>query len=153
MKHIKEFKSFIKRVDEKGFVWDPKIHGADGIIKQKEIDPDEHIAPIFIPTGIYDNESKYMICAYKILSKDNRYIKVENIQEIPVRKGFYFDDTPGGNRLTKVVDLPIKQVIIGKDLPDGYTEISIPYWLYKKNINDLRIMKLDKSKYRLRNIT
>ena len=148
MKHIKEYNEF-KISEKRGFKWDPEIHGISGELK--EPDTDVHTVPTFMPTGVYDPESKYMICAYKILSKDDKYVKIENIQEIPISKGFYADDMFGANRLIKVVDLPIKQVIIGKDLPDGYTEISIPYWLYKKHSMDLRVMKVDKEKYRFRN--
>ncbi len=102
---------------------------------------------------VYDQETRSMTGAYKVISNDGVTTSIENYQEIPELKGsrplIYMDDKLSGIRIKKVVNIPSDQIKIGADLGDGYFDISIPYFIFKKYDSDLEIKKLS-DRYRVK---
>lgn len=102
---------------------------------------------------LYDQETRSMTGAYKLVSDKDGVTSIENYQEIPEIKGgkplIYMDDKLSGIRVKKVVELPSDKIKIGEDLGGGYFEISIPYSLFKKHDADLEIKKLS-DRYRVK---
>lgn len=103
---------------------------------------------------IYDKESKVMIGVYKVISKDDEFVTLENSQEIPEIRGgqqiFYANNMLSANRYIRIIKLPTDKITIGNKIEDGYFEIKIPYWLYKDYKAILDIKKLDPEKYQIR---
>ena len=104
----------------------------------------------------FDSVNKTMTGKYKIVGDFEWYIDIENYIEQPGHKGKdnvgYMDGMRAGTRYTKIAQLPKSQITIGETDGDDMTTITIPYWLYKKNEDKLRVTeKLDPKRYRVKN--
>jgi len=104
---------------------------------------------------VFNSEDKTMTGKYKIVGDFEWYIEVENYIEKAGYKGKtnmgYMDGMKVGTRYTKKAQLPKSQITIGETDVDGMTTITFPYWLYKKNEDNLRTTnKLNPKLYRVK---
>lgn len=122
--------------------------------KNESVD-DPEIKPLF-----YDGNSKCVIGIYKLISRDDNITKILNIQELeaygnmlPFTRGegklYYADNKMSGYSIKRVIELPTKKIHLLREFENGYCELSIPYYIYKPLIKKLKILKLDKSLYRI----
>lgn len=100
---------------------------------------------------VYNSENKTITSEYRIIGDTDKIIEIENYIEVPNYRGRtdigLADGRMRGSRYRKTSKLPKSQVTIGETNEEGLTTITIPYWLYKKNEDDLRTNVLDKTKY------
>jgi hypothetical protein len=103
---------------------------------------------------VYDETNKTMTGSYKILKDSEHYMVIENLQEFPGHKGKtnigYMDGKMAGTSYRKTIDLPHSQITVGETDDEGLTSITMPYSLYKKFQDKLKIKKLDKDRYRVK---
>jgi hypothetical protein len=103
----------------------------------------------------FNSSDKTITNKYKIVGDFEWYIQIENYDERVGHKGKttigYMDGKMAGTRYTKKAQLPKSQITIGETDEDGMTTITIPYWLYKKDENNLRVTeKLNPETYRVK---
>lgn len=122
--------------------------------------PEPTIGPLF-----YNPDNKCMCGIYKVIKRDDNITTIENIQEIeafgymlPNSRGgknklYYFDGTEVGYGIKRIVDLPTKKVHLIKEIGDDYCEFNIPYFVYKPLEKELKILKLDKKIFSVKDMT
>ena len=106
---------------------------------------------------VFNGEDRSMTGKYTIVGDYEKYIEIENKQEYRGHRGKthigYMDGMMAGSRFTKRAKLPKSQITIGETDNEGMTTITLPYWLYKKNKQDLYITnKLDDAVYRVKDL-
>lgn len=97
----------------------------------------------------YNSENKTITTKYKIIGKTTTQLTIENLQEVS-EDFVYMDGKSSGYSLVKTTKLPISQITIGETDENDLTEITLPYWLYKKDSINLEIKKLDHSIFRIK---
>lgn len=92
---------------------------------------------------VYNPEDKSVVGAYMITNDYPNMIEVLNIKEILDNSGLFLDGAESYNIHIKFAKLPKSQIEILGDVPskDGFVYIKIPYWLYKKNTDNLSIKR------------
>lgn len=103
------------------------------------------IEPVFdFYDNVYDPKAKTMTGAYMITGEDDNTVQVMNIKEVPRENRIYMDNAQEYNLNIQKFNLPKSQVKVeGRDEDmDGFYYITIPYWLYKKMIDQLEIKRL-----------
>lgn len=97
-----------------------------------------------------------MVGVYKILSTDDNFTTLENLQEIQEMKGgskiLYGNGMLSGLRYKKIIKIPSNKITIGKEIEDGYFEVKITYGVYKENQKDLAIRKLNPELFKIRDM-
>jgi hypothetical protein len=92
----------------------------------------------------YVPEDKSIVGAYMITSEDENNIQVMNIKEIARENRIFMDNAQEYNLNIQKFNLPKSQIeVLGKDEDmDGFNYIKIPYWLYKKMIDQLEVIRI-----------
>ena len=105
---------------------------------------------------VYDGETKTMSGFYKVLSTDDDKTTLQNDQERAGYKGKrnigYMDGTIHGDLTIQTISLDTSLITIGDDNDEGLTRITYPYWMYSLYKSKLEIKKLDKNKYKIKNV-
>ncbi len=110
-------------------------------IKEQE---EPNLTPDFYK-NVYNPEDKSITGAYTIYDETDKMVEVLNIQELKSDKGLYMDGAEPYNIKINKVKLPKSQIeIIGPvEGKDNFVYIKIPYWLFKKQTNELTTKKLN----------
>jgi hypothetical protein len=121
----------------------------EGLNEQEE-EPKEdtpNLTPDFYKS-VYNPEDKSIIAAYTIYDETDKMIELLNVKEFFTGKGVYMDGADPYNIKTHKVKLPKSQIeIIGPvEGKEGFQYIKIPYWLFKKQSDDLSIKRYPKLK-------
>lgn len=96
---------------------------------------------------IYVPEDKSVVGAYMITNENENSIEVLNIKELPDGK-IYFDNSISYAISIQKVKLPKSQIKIVKEIEGkpGFYFIKIPYWLYKKNEDELKVSRINRKR-------
>jgi hypothetical protein len=86
----------------------------------------------------YDKKNRTMVASYKIIDEDQDTITVLNIQEIYSNNRIFMDSKKSYNEIINKVILPKKYIKITKSMFKDEFKITMPYWLWKKNVNKLK---------------
>ena len=116
-----------------------RIKEVMGVISEQDISPSyDFNKTTYIP------EDKSIVGAYMITGEDNNSIQVMNIKEMARENRIFMDNAQEYNLNIQKFDLPKSQVeILGKDEEmEGFNYIKIPYWLYKKMIDQLEVIRI-----------
>jgi hypothetical protein len=116
-----------------------RIKEVMGVVLKPEIEP----VYDFYKT-VYNPEDKSITGAYMITGEDNNSIQVMNIKEMARENRIFMDNAQDYNLNIQKFDLPKSQVeVLGKDEEmEGFNYIKIPYWLYKKMIDQLEVIRI-----------
>jgi hypothetical protein len=92
---------------------------------------------------VYIPEEKVMVGAYMVTGDNGKMIEVLNIKEFLDNSGLFMDGAESYNIYIYFSKLPKSQIqmlgpVEGKE---GFEFIKIPYWLYKKNVEELSIKR------------
>jgi len=109
-----------------------RIKEVMGVVLKPEIEP----VYDFYKT-VYNPEDKSITGAYMITGEDENNIQVMNIKEMARENRIFMDNAQEYNLNIQKFNLPKSQIeVLGKDEDmDGFNYIKIPYWLYKKMID------------------
>ena len=120
-----------------------RIKGVMGVVLKPEIEP----VYDFYRT-VYNPEDKSITGAYMITGEDENTIEVMNIKEMIRENRIYMDNAKEYSLNIQKFNLPKSQVeILGKDEQmEGFNYIKIPYWLYKKMIDQLEVIRIKDKK-------
>ena len=115
--------------------------------EEEESNEDTTITPDFYK-NVYNPEDKSIVGAYTIYDETDKMVELLNVKEILTNKGFYMDGADPYNIKIHKVKLPKSQIeILGPvEGKEGFQFIKIPYWLFKKQSDDLTIKRYPKSK-------
>ena len=122
----------------------------EGINEQEEEEPKEEtpeLTPDFYK-NVYNPDDKSIIGAYTIYDETDKMIELLNVKEILTGKGIYMDGADPYNIKIHKVKLPKSQIeILGPvEGREGFKYIKIPYWLFKKQSDDLSIKRYPRLK-------
>ena len=120
-----------------------RIKGVMGVVLKPEIEP----VYDFYKT-VYNPEDKSITGAYMITGEDENTIEVMNIKEMIRENRIYMDNAKEYSLNIQKFNLPKSQVeVLGKDEQmEGFNYIKIPYWLYKKMIDQLEVIRIKDKK-------
>ena len=120
-----------------------RIKGVMGVVLKPEIEP----VYDFYRT-VYNPEDKSITGAYMITGEDENTIEVMNIKEMIRENRIYMDNAKEYSLNIQKFNLPKSQVeVLGKDEQmEGFNYIKIPYWLYKKMIDQLEVIRIKDKK-------
>ena len=92
----------------------------------------------------YVPEDKSIVGAYMITGEDENNIQVMNIKEMARENRIFMDNAQDYSLNIQKFNLPKSQVeVLGKDEEmEGFNYIKIPYWLYKKMIDQLEVIRI-----------
>lgn len=116
-----------------------RIKEVMGVISEQEVDP---IYDFYKTT--YNPDDKSIVGAYMITGEDDKTIQVMNIKEMARENRIFMDNAQEYNLNIQKFNLPKSQIeVLGKDEDmDGFNYIKIPYWLYKKMIDQLEVIRI-----------
>lgn len=122
---LKEFEPVLAPVKE-----EPKKN----MYKDIELDFNKSI---FVPV------ENVIIAPYMIIKDSESSIEILNIKEYASETGAFWDEATPYTVTFHRLTLPKSQITILEDVSDkeGFKYIRIPYWLYKKNTEDLTIKR------------
>jgi tmRNA-binding protein len=109
------------------------------------VDLKPEIEPVYdFYKTVYNPEDKSITGAYMITGEDDNSIQVMNIKEMIRENRIYMDNAKEYNLNIQKFDLPKSQIqVLGEDEDmQGFHYIKIPYWLYKKMIDQLEIVRV-----------
>lgn len=109
------------------------------------VDLKPEIEPVYdFYKTVYDPKDKTITGAYMITGEDGNNIQVMNIKEMVRENSIFMDNAQPYYLNVQEFKLPKSQVeVLGKDEDmDGFNYIKIPYFLYKKMISQLEIVRL-----------
>ena len=111
-------------------------------------DTDENTLPYDFYKGEYIKEDKSFVAAYLLGEEVGKQIEVYNIIEYKDNYSAFMNGYTPYSITTHKVLLPTSQIEILGDVPnkEGFKFIKLPYWLYKKKQDDLRISRLNERK-------
>ncbi len=120
-----------------------RIKGVMGVVLKPEIEP----VYDFYRT-VYNPEDKSITGAYMITGEDENTIEVMNIKEMIRENRIYMDNAKEYSLDIQKFNLPKSQIeVLGKDEEmEGFHYIKIPYWLYKKMIDQLEVIRIKDKK-------
>ena len=121
----------------------------EGLNEQEE-EPKEdtpNLTPDFYK-NVYNPEDKSIIGAYTIYDETDKMVELLNVKETLTGKGFYMDGADPYNIKIHKVKLPKSQIeILGPvEGKEGFQYIKIPYWLFKKQSDDLTVKRYPRLK-------
>ena len=109
------------------------------------VDLKPEIEPVYdFYKTVYNPEDKSITGAYMITGEDDNNIEVMNIKEVARENRIYMDNAKEYSLNIQKFNLPKSQVeVLGKDEEmQGFNYIKIPYWLYKKMIDQLEVVRI-----------
>jgi hypothetical protein len=116
-----------------------RIKEVMGVISEQDVNPSyDFNKTTYIP------EDKSIVGAYMITGEDDNSIQILNIKEVVRENSIFMDNAQPYNLNVQQFNLPKSQVtVLGKvDGMEGFNYIKIPYFLYKKMIDQLDIVRL-----------
>lgn len=115
--------------------------------EEEKSNEDTAITPDFYK-NVYNPEDKSIVGAYTIYDETDKMVELLNVKEILTNKGFYMDGADPYNIKIHKVKLPKSQIeILGPvEGKEGFQYIKIPYWLFKKQSDDLTVKRYPKLK-------
>lgn len=123
---------------EGGFVNEQdEVSDEDG---QEEVDTNDYD----FMKGEYEADTKSYVGSYLVGEETPKQLEVYNIRQYPDNDSFFVSGhKPYSMSLHKTM-LPVSQIEILDDVPgkDGFKFIRMPYWFYKKNMEDLKIQRV-----------
>jgi hypothetical protein len=123
---------------EGGFVNEQEdVSDEDG---QEEVDTNDYD----FMKGEYEADTKSYVGSYLVGEETPKQLEVYNIRQYPDNDAFFISGhKPYSMSLHKAM-LPVSQIEILGDVPgkDGFKFIRMPYWFYKKNMEDLKIQRV-----------
>jgi hypothetical protein len=122
-----------------------------GINEQEEEEEPKQETPELTPDfykNVFNPEDKSIIGAYTIYDETDKMVELLNVKEILTGKGIYMDGADPYNIKIHKVKLPKSQIeILGPvDGKEGFQYIKIPYWLFKKQSDDLTVKRYPRLK-------
>jgi hypothetical protein len=120
----------------------------DDLFEQEEETKDEtSITPDFFK-NVYNPDDKSIVGAYTIYDETDKMVELLNVKETLTQKGIYMDGAEPYNIKIHKVKLPKSQIeILGPvEGKEGFQYIKIPYWLFKKQSDDLSVKRYPKLK-------
>lgn len=114
-----------------------------GVISEQEVDP---MYDFYKTT--YNPDDKSIVGAYMITGEDDKTIQVMNIKEMIRENRIYMDNAKEYSLGIHKFILPKSQVEVLDNVEgmEGFNYIKIPYWLYKKMIDQLEIVRIQGKK-------
>jgi hypothetical protein len=93
---------------------------------------------------IYIADDKSIVGPYMIIDENENFISLLNIKERVRDYHLFMDNAQSYDITIHRISLPKTNIevvgdVIGKE---GFKYIKLPYWLYKKNINDLEVKRI-----------
>lgn len=122
----------------------------------KELSEDEETTektPDFYKS-VYNPDDKSVIAAYLITGETDKMIEVLNLIEKQDERSTFLDNVQPFSFVPQKIKLPKSQIEIIGDVEgkEGLTYIKIPYWLFKKNQEQLKVSRIkDKKRYKIAN--
>lgn len=115
--------------------------------QEEESNENTTITPDFYK-NVYNPEDKSIVGAYTIYDETDKMVELLNVKEILTNKGIYMDGADPYNIKIHKVKLPKSQIeILGPvEGKEGFQYIKIPYWLFKKQSDDLTVKRYPKLK-------
>jgi hypothetical protein len=92
----------------------------------------------------YVPEDKSIVGAYMITGEDDNSIQILNIKEMARENSIFMDNAQPYYLNVQEFNLPKSQITVLDEVKDmeGFNYIKIPYFLYKKMIDQLEIIRL-----------
>ncbi len=131
-------------------------------LSRTSVSIDEFIERFELVKNLYDGiildfnkslyqEDKSIIGCYFITKDDEKMLNVLNVLETRIETSLGMDNAIPFKIQVKNAKLPKSQIEILKEdeIHKGFFYIKIPYWLYKKNSEDLKIKRIDNDLKRL----
>jgi hypothetical protein len=122
----------------------------------KELSEDEETTektPDFYKS-VYNPDDKSVIAAYLITGETDKMIEVLNLIEKQDERSTFLDNVRPFSFVPQKIKLPKSQIEIIGDVEgkEGLSYIKIPYWLFKKNQEQLKVSRIkDKKRYKIAN--
>lgn len=116
-----------------------RIKEVMGVISEQDVNPSYDFNK-----ATYVPEDKSIIGAYMITGEDNNSIQILNIKEMLRENSIFMDNAQPYNLNVQQFNLPKSQVTVLGEVEgmEGFNYIKIPYWLYKKMIEQLEIVRV-----------
>jgi hypothetical protein len=116
-----------------------RIKEVMGVISEQDVNPSyDFNKTTYVP------EDKAIVGAYMITGEDDNSIQILNIKEMINENSIFMDNAQPYFLNVQEFKLPKSQVtVLGEvDSMEGFNYIKIPYFLYKKMIDQLEIVRL-----------
>lgn len=116
-----------------------RIKEVMGVISEQDANPSyDFNNTTYIP------EDKSIVGAYMITGEDNNSLQILNIKEMIRENVIFMDNAQPYNLNVQQFNLPKSQVTVLGEVEgmEGFNYIKIPYWLYKKMIDQLQIVRV-----------
>lgn len=116
-----------------------RIKEVMGVILEQDVNPSYDFNKItYIP------EDKSIVAAYMITGEDENSVQILNIKEMIRENSIFMDNAQPYYLNVQEFNLPKSQATILGDVEgmEGFNYIKIPYFLYKKMIDQLEIVRL-----------
>jgi hypothetical protein len=116
-----------------------RIKEVMGVISEQDVNPSyDFNKTTYVP------EDKSIVGAYMITGEDDNSIQILNIKEMINENSIFMDNAQPYFLNVQEFKLPKSQVtVLGEvDSMEGFNYIKIPYFLYKKMIDQLEIVRL-----------
>lgn len=110
-----------------------------GVISEQDVNPSyDFNKTTYVP------EDKSIVGAYMITGEDDNNIQILNIKEMARENRFFMDNAQDYYLNIQKFNLPKSQVeVLGEvEGMEGFNYIKIPYFLYKKMIDQLEVIRI-----------
>jgi hypothetical protein len=116
-----------------------RIKEVMGVISEQDVNPSyDFNKTTYVP------EDKSIVGAYMITGEDDNNIQILNIKEMARENRFFMDNAQDYYLNIQKFNLPKSQVeVLGEvEGMEGFNYIKIPYFLYKKMIDQLEVIRI-----------
>jgi len=116
-----------------------RIKEVMGVISEQDVNPSyDFNKTTYVP------EDKSIVGAYMITGEDDNNIQILNIKEMARENSIFMDNAQPYYLNVQEFNLPKSQITVLDEVKDmeGFNYIKIPYFLYKKMIDQLEIIRL-----------
>jgi hypothetical protein len=116
-----------------------RIKEVMGVISEQDVNPSyDFNKTTYVPEG------KSIVGAYMITGEDDNNIQILNIKEMARENRFFMDNAQDYYLNIQKFNLPKSQVeVLGEvEGMEGFNYIKIPYFLYKKMIDQLEVIRI-----------
>jgi hypothetical protein len=116
-----------------------RIKEVMGVISEQDVNPSyDFNKTTYVP------EDKSIVGAYMITGEDDNNIQILNIKEMARENRFFMDNAQDYFLNIQKFNLPKSQVeVLGEvEGMEGFNYIKIPYFLYKKMIDQLEVIRI-----------
>jgi hypothetical protein len=120
-----------------------RIKEVMGVISEQDVNPSyDFNKTTYVP------EDKSIVGAYMITGEDDNNIQILNIKEMARENRFFMDNAQDYYLNIQKFNLPKSQVeVLGEvEGMEGFNYIKIPYFLYKKMIDQLEVIRINGKK-------